>query len=131
MQSNLEKEHNRGLLSFIYYTKAFINSKKNKKISCFSCSGTVPSPARFHTLTTWNSEKGAEWVDTGAIQFHDFVMVNNEKASIDMKFIKGTGYGYERGAMVRGGLMVGHTESISPAGFETEVGMVGVLVEIS
>lgn len=57
------------------------------------------------------------------MQFIDFVMVNNDKASIDMKFIKGTGYGYEKGAMVKGGLMVGHA-SISPTGFETRVAMV-------
>ena len=56
-------------------------------------------------------------------------MVNNEKASIDLKFIKGTGYGYDRGAMVKGGLMVGHS-SIAADTFETAVGIVsGILVQ--
>ena len=64
------------------------------------------------------------------MQFHEFVMVNNEKASIDMKFIKGTGYGYEKGAMVKGGLMIGHA-SISPANFETSVAMVSFCLIIN
>ena len=89
-----------------------------------SCDGTVPSPARFHSLTTWNCEKGAEWVECGAIQFHDFVMVNNEETGIETKFVIGTEYGYEHGAMIKGALIVGHSSISKNPKLETERGVV-------
>ena len=78
------------------------------------CDGTVPSPAKFYSLTTWNCEKGAEWVNCGAIQFHDFVMVNNEFAGIEMKLIKGTPWGEDKGALVKNAVIVGRNTA-SPA----------------
>ena len=57
------------------------------------------------------------------MQFHDFVMVNNEKSGIEMKFIIGSGLGYDSGAMIKGGVIVGHA-SISPPNFETRLAVV-------
>ncbi|XP_041664378.1 fibrocystin-L-like [Cheilinus undulatus] len=51
------------------------------------CNSKTPEPAVFNSLTTWNCEKGAEWVNVGAVQFSGFVMVNNEKAGIEGKRI--------------------------------------------
>ena len=62
-----------------------------------------------------------------AMQFHDFVMVNNEKSGIDTKFIIESGLGYDRGAMIKGGLIVGHA-SISPPGFETRFAVVNFVL---
>ena len=43
--------------------------------------------AVFQTLTAWNCEKGAEAVNSGALQFRNFVLVNNEKAGYEGKLI--------------------------------------------
>ncbi|XP_030002867.1 PKHD1 like 1, tandem duplicate 2 [Sphaeramia orbicularis] len=79
------------------------------------CNSRTPEPAVFHSLTTWNCEKGAEWVDVGAIQFKNFVMVNNEKAGIEAKrIIRSTvsGFGEEGGATVTNCTIVGHVDEL-------------------
>ncbi|XP_064635838.1 fibrocystin-L-like [Lineus longissimus] len=55
-----------------------------------ACDDPVAKPAVYESLYAWNNEKGAEWVNCGAMQFKDFVMYNNEKAGIEMKMIKGS-----------------------------------------
>ena len=50
-----------------------------------ACEGTTPVPADFNGLISWNNEKGAETVGGGAIQFTDFMFVNNEVAGYDFK----------------------------------------------
>ena len=79
-------------------------------------------------MTTWRAEKGAEWVDCGAIQFIDFVMVNNELNGMDLKLIKGTPWGEQKGAMVKNAVIVGHSDIENP-GFETKIGIVSQLFE--
>ncbi|XP_076824499.1 fibrocystin-L-like isoform X2 [Clavelina lepadiformis] len=71
-----------------------------------SCDSTEPSPAKFDSLTTWHCEKGAEWVNCGAIQFNNFVMVNNEDTGIDIKLISGTAWG---DAKITNVTIVGHS----------------------
>ena len=43
--------------------------------------------AKFYSLTAWNCEKGAESVNSGAQQFHDFVLVSNDMAGYEGKLI--------------------------------------------
>lgn len=79
------------------------------------CGSQNPEPAVFRTLTTWNCEKGAEWVDVGAVQFNGFVMVNNEKAGIEGKrIISGfvRDFGLESGAVVVNSTLVGHLDEL-------------------
>ncbi|GCB84299.1 hypothetical protein scyTo_0024861, partial [Scyliorhinus torazame] len=79
------------------------------------CNSWSPEPARFESLTTWNCEKGAEWVDSGAIQFHHFVMVNNEKAGIESKTIMRSyvrEWGEARGALIKNATIVGHMDAL-------------------
>ena len=79
------------------------------------CRSKVPEPAVFRSLTAWNCEKGAEWVDVGAVQFNGFVMVNNEKAGIEGKRII-SGYvrdfSEEAGAAVVNSTLVGHVDEL-------------------
>ncbi|CAK8674402.1 unnamed protein product [Clavelina lepadiformis] len=84
-----------------------------------SCDSTVPSPAVFKTLTTWHCEKGAEWVNCGAIQFEDFLLVNNEEAAIDVKLISGTKWG---DAKITNAVIIGHSEQSEP-NYETKIGI--------
>jgi len=50
-------------------------------------------------------------------------MVNNEKAGMDLKLIKGTPWGEAKGALVKDSLIVGHVVSLG--GDEaTDLGMV-------
>ncbi|XP_061189118.1 fibrocystin-L-like [Saccostrea echinata] len=54
-----------------------------------SCSTSADHEvAIYKSLTVWNCEKGAEAVNVGALQFHEFVMVHNEKAGYEGKLIK-------------------------------------------
>uniref|UniRef100_A0A3Q3JRM8 Polycystic kidney and hepatic disease 1 (autosomal recessive)-like 1 n=1 Tax=Monopterus albus TaxID=43700 RepID=A0A3Q3JRM8_MONAL len=83
-----------------------------KNGECFS---QTPEPAVFHSLTTWNCEKGAEWVNVGAVQFNNFIMVNNEKAGIEAKRIfqwAVSGFGENGGAAVSNTTIVGHADEL-------------------
>ncbi|XP_022282369.2 fibrocystin-L isoform X3 [Canis lupus familiaris] len=80
-----------------------------------SCTSTVPVPAIFSSLTTWNCEKGAEWVNGGALQFHNFVMVNNFEAGIETKRILAPyvgGWGETNGAVIKNAKIVGHLDEL-------------------
>ncbi|XP_059206673.1 fibrocystin-L-like isoform X1 [Centropristis striata] len=81
-----------------------------------TCGSKTPQPAVFRGLTTWNCEKGAEWVNVGAVQFVDFLMVNNEKAGIEGKRIMPwavAGFGEEGGATMANSTIVGHVDELT------------------
>ena len=59
----------------------------------------------------------------GALQFIDFVMVDNEKSGMDLKLILGTPWGEEKGAAVTDSLIVGHTGLVEN-NYETNLGLV-------
>ncbi|XP_019623376.1 PREDICTED: fibrocystin-L-like [Branchiostoma belcheri] len=94
-----------------------------------ACSGR-PVPAKFYKLISWNNEKGAEWVNCGAIQFIDFVMANNEKAGIEMKMVKGTEWGEERGAMIKDGYMIGYVDALAETA-STQCTTAGLVLPLS
>lgn len=79
------------------------------------CHSKIPEPAVFRSLTTWNCEKGAEWVNVGAVQFSNFIMVNNEKAGIEAKRIirwAVSGFGEDGGATMSNSTIVGHVDEL-------------------
>uniref|UniRef100_A0A8C5QTU9 Fibrocystin-L n=1 Tax=Leptobrachium leishanense TaxID=445787 RepID=A0A8C5QTU9_9ANUR len=80
-----------------------------------SCSSSTPQPAIFKSLTTWNCQKGAEWVQGGALQFHNFSMINNEDAGIETKrvisaYVGGCGEPY--GAVIKNSVIIGHIDEL-------------------
>ncbi|XP_056106662.1 fibrocystin-L-like [Rhinichthys klamathensis goyatoka] len=80
-----------------------------------SCSSSTPAPAVFRRFTSWNNEKGAEWVNVGAVQFSEFLMVNNEKAGVEAKRIIQpyvSGWGLNGGAAVVNSTVVGHVDEL-------------------
>ncbi|XP_051729222.1 fibrocystin-L-like [Ctenopharyngodon idella] len=80
-----------------------------------SCGSSTPAPAVFRRFTSWNNEKGAEWVNVGAVQFSEFLMVNNEKAGVEAKRIIQpyvSGWGLNGGAAVVNSTMVGHVDEL-------------------
>ncbi|XP_069051252.1 PKHD1 like 1, tandem duplicate 1 [Lepisosteus oculatus] len=80
-----------------------------------SCYSYEPNPAVFSSLTTWNCQKGAEWVNVGAIQFRNFLMVNNEIAGIETKRILSPyvrGWGETGGAVIKNTTIVGHVDEL-------------------
>ncbi|MBZ3876694.1 Fibrocystin-L [Sciurus carolinensis] len=93
-----------------------------------SCTSTVPVPAIFNSLTTWNCQKGAEWVNGGALQFHNFVMVNNYEAGIETKRILAPyigGWGETNGAVIKNAKIVGHLDELGMgSAFCTSKGLV-------
>ena len=76
------------------------------------CDGTVSVPAVFKNLTTWNSFRGAEWVEAYPMQFHGFVLANNLMAGAEQLFNRGSAPQYtEEGAMVKDTVIIGHLNS--------------------
>ncbi|XP_041373046.1 fibrocystin-L-like isoform X2 [Gigantopelta aegis] len=76
------------------------------------CTSSVTKAAVFKTLTAWNCEKGVEAVNVGALQFHDFILVNNDKAGYEGKLINNVPqYEEANSPMVKGGIIVGHTSA--------------------
>ena len=65
-------------------------------------------------------------MNCGAIQFIDFIMVSNEDSGMDIKLVKGTPWGEERGAVIKDSVIVGHTD-LDDNVFETKVGIVSYL----
>ncbi|KAI5615922.1 fibrocystin-L precursor [Silurus asotus] len=79
------------------------------------CSSTIPEPAVFRKLTSWNNQKGAEWVNAGAVQFNNFLMVNNEVAGVETKRIiqqHVSGWGLDKGAGMVNSTIVGHVDEL-------------------
>ncbi|XP_073535878.1 fibrocystin-L [Phyllobates terribilis] len=84
-----------------------------------SCSSSTPSPAIFRSLTTWNCQKGAEWVNGGALQFHNFSMINNEDSGIETKRVLSTyvgGWGEVSGTVLKNAIIVGHLDELGLGG---------------
>jgi hypothetical protein len=78
---------------------------KNSSIAMF----VALQPVIFKSLIAWNCEKGAESVNTGAIQFKDFILINNEKAGHEMKLLGSVPqYDEVNGPMIDGGMVVAH-----------------------
>uniref|UniRef100_G3NDK3 PKHD1 like 1 n=1 Tax=Gasterosteus aculeatus aculeatus TaxID=481459 RepID=G3NDK3_GASAC len=83
------------------------------------CLSATPEPAVFRSLTAWNCEKGAEWVNGGAVQFVDFTAVNNEKAGVEAKRVMQwavSGYGEAGGATMSNSTIVGHLDELGLGG---------------
>ncbi|XP_035847175.1 fibrocystin-L-like [Sander lucioperca] len=79
------------------------------------CYSQTPEPAVFRSLTTWNCEKGAEWVNGGALQFNSFLMVNNEKAGIEAKRIMQwavSSFGEKGGATISNSTIVAYVDEL-------------------
>jgi len=55
-------------------------------------------------------------------------MVNNEVAGLDLKLVKGTPWGEERGALVKNIVVSGHS-NIEEQSFETSYAIVSILFE--
>ncbi|XP_040289774.1 fibrocystin-L-like [Bufo bufo] len=80
-----------------------------------NCYSSTPFPAIFKSLTTWNCQKGAEWVNGGALQFHNFTMVNNEDSGIETKRVISNyvgGWGEASGAVLKNAIIVGHLDEL-------------------
>uniref|UniRef100_A0AAV2K2L6 G8 domain-containing protein n=1 Tax=Knipowitschia caucasica TaxID=637954 RepID=A0AAV2K2L6_KNICA len=79
------------------------------------CGSKQPEPAVFNKLTAWNCEKGAEWVNVGAVHFNNFLMVNNEKAGTEHKRILINyidSFSPEGGAVVSNSVIVGRVDEL-------------------
>lgn len=77
------------------------------------CSSNEPETARFYSLTSWNCQKGAEWVGGGALQFIDFNMINNDLAGIEMKLIANAEEYSENGAIISGGVIAARPDTLN------------------
>ena len=59
------------------------------------------------------------------MQFHDFYMVNNEKAGIEMKtIVNADRFSEERGAMLKGGVIVASDDSGTLTNYATHYGLI-------
>ncbi|XP_068236296.1 fibrocystin-L-like [Palaemon carinicauda] len=77
------------------------------------CSGSN-LVAAWHDFTVWHCDRGAEVVLGGALQFHNFVALDNEHAGLEMVKVSG-GFGENNGPGIFNSLLVGHSQ-LSPEG---------------
>uniref|UniRef100_A0AAY5ETB4 Polycystic kidney and hepatic disease 1 (autosomal recessive)-like 1 n=1 Tax=Electrophorus electricus TaxID=8005 RepID=A0AAY5ETB4_ELEEL len=80
-----------------------------------ACGWATPVPAVFCRLTSWNNQKGAEWVNVGAVQFQEFLVVNNEVAGVETKRIIQqyvSGWDLQGGAALVNSTFVGHVDEL-------------------
>ncbi|XP_054766411.2 fibrocystin-L-like [Lytechinus pictus] len=75
-----------------------------------SCGGTA-GHTEFHNLTAWRTERGAEGVLVGPIQFHNFLMTDNEKSGIEFQTV-GSVWG-DDGPMVKDSVIIGYTPELA------------------
>ena len=82
-----------------------------------SCGGSAVEPAVFRGLTAWNNEKGAEAVNSGALQFEDFVLVQNKLAGYEGKKVLNVPDAQysDNSPMIKDSLIVG-TTTVAPSG---------------
>ncbi|XP_074659740.1 fibrocystin-L-like [Tubulanus polymorphus] len=88
------------------------------------CSSSQTEPAVFRMLKTWHCEKGSEFVDGGAIQFHDFTSVRDEKAGVEMKLTRGVNLFSDEGALLNNSLIVGSDSGVPGEDIATKRGVV-------
>uniref|UniRef100_A0AAR2IPV4 Polycystic kidney and hepatic disease 1 (autosomal recessive)-like 1 n=1 Tax=Pygocentrus nattereri TaxID=42514 RepID=A0AAR2IPV4_PYGNA len=80
-----------------------------------TCGSYTPQPAVFRKFTSWNNDKGAEWMNVGSVQFSEFLMVNNERAGVETKRIIEqfvSGWGLNGGAALVNSTLVGHVDEL-------------------
>ncbi|XP_006825958.1 fibrocystin-L-like [Saccoglossus kowalevskii] len=85
-----------------------------------TCSSNIPTASHFYDLTSWNNERGAEVVESGPVQLHEFVVFNNDKAGIEMVDLSG---GYVDGPMVKDSVVIGHSSIINASASCTIAGI--------
>ncbi|XP_071488092.1 fibrocystin-L-like [Diadema antillarum] len=74
------------------------------------CGGSS-APAKFYNLTAWRTERGAEGVQVGAIQFHNFLMADNDEAGIEFQTVSGP-WG-EEGPLVKDSVIIGYSPELA------------------
>ena len=89
------------------------------------CNSNVPEPAKFYNLTAWNCEKGAEWVDGGALQFREFFLVQNQVAGMDLKLVSHAELWTENGAMVADSVIA--AKAVDQSALDEEQTKTGIL----
>ncbi|KAL4228989.1 Fibrocystin-L [Mactra antiquata] len=76
------------------------------------CGGTEVEPAVFESLYAWNNDKGAEAVNSGALQFKDFILVQNRLAGYEGKKVLNVPQYTDDSPMIADSLIVGRTTVI-------------------
>ncbi|XP_045210443.2 fibrocystin-L-like isoform X2 [Mercenaria mercenaria] len=77
-----------------------------------ACGGTEVEPAVFDGLYAWNNDKGAEAVNSGALQFKNFVLVQNKLAGYEGKLVMEVPLYTDDAPMIADSLIVGTTTVI-------------------
>ncbi|XP_071793632.1 fibrocystin-L-like isoform X1 [Asterias amurensis] len=77
------------------------------------CNSVEAEPAKYHSLYAWEVERGAEAVEVGAIQFHDFVFSDADKSGVEYQTIAAP-WG-EGGSLVRNLTVVAYSNISDPS----------------
>jgi hypothetical protein len=77
-----------------------------------ACGGKEVEPAVFRSLFAWNCDKGAEAVNSGALQFIDFILVQNKLAGYEGKKVLNVPQYTDDAPMIKDSLIVGTTSVI-------------------
>ncbi|XP_060573258.1 fibrocystin-L-like isoform X2 [Ruditapes philippinarum] len=77
-----------------------------------SCIASDAEPAVFDGLYAWNCDKGAEAVNSGALQFKNFILVQNKLAGYEGKIVLNAPLYTDEAPMIEDSLIVGLTTVI-------------------
>ena len=91
----------------------FTNYFPSKHGACST--GSCVEPAVFHSMFAWNNKKGIEFVNTGALQVEDSVLVQNKLSGFEAKKIKCVPLFTDDSPMIKNSLVVG-TTTVAPDG---------------
>ncbi|CAF0710276.1 unnamed protein product [Brachionus calyciflorus] len=107
------------------------------------CRDPNPSVAKFEHLTTYNNDKGAEWVMSNSLQFRNIISFDHESAGIETKTIifnddvntryKTTFFDATKGPLIADSIIAGNSDSSKPVSI-TQSGLIvawdrGLLVQ--
>ncbi|XP_041477742.1 fibrocystin-L-like isoform X1 [Lytechinus variegatus] len=127
----LKEFHNNTAHSFGWYGLWVFPRYHPKATGACSAGPEDSTPAVFANLTVWNTERGAEVVDCGAVQLHNFVTADTEMSGLEYQKITSVGWSLEdgsEGALIKNSVVIGRTDGIAGTGENascTQGGIVG------
>ncbi|XP_033099078.1 fibrocystin-L-like, partial [Anneissia japonica] len=73
------------------------------------CDSNTPTQAKFYGLTAWQVERGAEALEVGGVQFHDFLISDADQAGFEYQVVD-SGIPFDNdGALIKDSVVIGYS----------------------
>jgi hypothetical protein len=87
-----------------------------------NCWDNEHAPAKFYRFFAWHNDRGAEFADSGAMQLHDSIIMDNKLAGVEFANVILDEWEEGRGAAINNTLIIGRssiTDTCTEAGIKT------------